>query len=128
MEAMQFVARSPEERLERRRVRRWKRRARIVGPFVGIPILLAALSLSVDLVEYQPSPDESEPGIDRPMQFAELDDAARLAARDSLRTTSLVSHRSIIPRLDPVIEMDLKALDLMLPPEYATPTPPHALR
>ena len=29
-------------------------RARIAGPFVGVSILLAALSLSVDLIEYQP--------------------------------------------------------------------------
>ncbi len=51
---MRDVPESPEERQRKRRARRWKRRARILGPFLGIPILLVTLSLSVDLVEYHP--------------------------------------------------------------------------
>ena len=45
---------TPDERRQRRRVRRWKRRARILGPFLGVPLLLLTLTLSVDLIEYQP--------------------------------------------------------------------------
>lgn len=49
--------RTPKERLARRRARRWKRRARIAGPFVGISILFATLSLSVGLIEYEAMTD-----------------------------------------------------------------------
>lgn len=47
---------SPKERLQRRRLRRWKRRARIAGPFLGLPLLVGTLALSVDLITYSPAP------------------------------------------------------------------------
>jgi hypothetical protein len=59
---------TPDERFQRRRTRRWKRRGRILGPFLGVPILLATLSLSVDWIEYtpQPAPDRL---VDRPIRM-----------------------------------------------------------
>ena len=42
------------ERVGRRRVRRWSRRARIAAPFLVVPAILGLLILSVDLIEYQP--------------------------------------------------------------------------
>jgi hypothetical protein len=57
---------TPTERLQRRTVRRWKRRARIVGPFFGVPLLLATLLLSVDFIEYQPQEERSRL-VDRPI-------------------------------------------------------------
>ncbi len=50
-----------EERIAKRRERRWKRRGRIAAPFLALPILLGTLLLSVDLIEYrpvEPEPDE----------------------------------------------------------------------
>jgi len=46
---------SLEDRLAKRRVRRWKRRARIAGPFLAIPAMLGLLVLSVGVIEYQPT-------------------------------------------------------------------------
>ena len=63
------VPESPEERQRKRRVRRWKRRGRIAGPFLGIPLLLLTLSLSVDLVEYQPH-EKKDRLADQPIRFA----------------------------------------------------------
>ena len=57
--------RSPEERKQRRRSRRRKRSARLAGPFLGIPLLLGTLMLSVDLIEYDLQP-EGERLVDRP--------------------------------------------------------------
>jgi hypothetical protein len=65
---MQETPDTPDERLQRRRVRRWKRRARILGPFLGVPLLLLTLSLSVDLIEYQPH-EERDRLTDRPIRM-----------------------------------------------------------
>ncbi len=46
---------SLDERLARRRARRWQRRARIAGPFLAVPAMLGLLVLSVDLIEYRPA-------------------------------------------------------------------------
>ena len=43
-----------EERIKRRQLRRWKRRGRIVAPFAALPVLLATLVLSIDIIEYSP--------------------------------------------------------------------------
>ena len=56
---------SPAERKQRRRSRRRKRSARTAGPFLGIPLLLGTLMLSVDLIEYDLQP-EGERLVDRP--------------------------------------------------------------
>ena len=65
--AYQDVPESPEERMERRRTRRWKRRARIAGPFLGVTMMLGALTLSVDLIEYQPQ-EPQQRLTDRPIR------------------------------------------------------------
>jgi len=52
--SMHDVTKSPEQRMQRRRARRWKRRAPIVGPLLGLPLLVASLALSVELITYSP--------------------------------------------------------------------------
>jgi len=52
---------SPDDRLARRRARRWKRRARIAGPLLAVPAILALLALSVDLIEYHPAKPAARP-------------------------------------------------------------------
>ena len=53
---------SLDERLARRRARRWRRRARIAGPLLAVPAVLGLLVLSVDLIEYRPAerPDPAQ--------------------------------------------------------------------
>lgn len=43
-----------EEAGRKRPGRRWIRRARLVAPFVSLPLLFGALLLSIDLIEYRP--------------------------------------------------------------------------
>ena len=50
-----------EHRLQFRRWRRWKRRARILAPFAALPLLLVTLMLSVDMVEYRPEEPDQKP-------------------------------------------------------------------
>ncbi len=45
---------TPEEGQPKRFARHWKRRARIFGPFLGIPPVFGALALSMDLVSGLP--------------------------------------------------------------------------
>lgn len=49
------AADSQDDRLAMRRARRWRRRGRIAGPLLAVPVVLGLLLLSVDLIEYQPS-------------------------------------------------------------------------
>lgn len=44
-----------DDRQRHRRARRWRRRARIAGPFLVVPAMLAVLLLLVDLIEYRPA-------------------------------------------------------------------------
>lgn len=60
---------SPEDRLALRRTRRWRRRARIVAPFMTVPVMLGLLVLSVDLIEYQPASRPDRPN-ERPRAAA----------------------------------------------------------
>jgi hypothetical protein len=46
--------RTKTDRAVRRRIRRWKSRARLAAPFLALPSMLGLLILSVDLIEYQP--------------------------------------------------------------------------
>ena len=58
----------PEERIRIRRRRRWIRRARILAPFVALPILLVVLLFSVNQVKYRskkPDQKSAENSIDR---------------------------------------------------------------
>lgn len=52
---MQEAHESNDDRLARRRARRWSRRARIFAPFLAVPGMLGVLMLSVNLIEHQPA-------------------------------------------------------------------------
>ena len=130
---MQDTPDTPDERLQRRRVRRWKRRARILGPFLAVPLLLVTLSLSVDLVEYQPH-EESDRLSNRPIRMTPQP-APKPAIRPSLSPTIPTTDA---PTEDAPEEMgdaegihgDGTDLDVMLPASSLLrppPTPPHAL-
>ena len=108
---------TPDERFQRRRMRRWKRRGRIMGPFLSVPILLAALSLSVDWIEYtpQPAPDRL---VDRPIQ---------MLPRQQILPTPTTNESDIAATARPYLSFSFAAdrvlepnrdgldLDLMLP-------------
>ena len=124
---MRDVPDTPDERHQLRRVRRWKRRARILGPFLAVPLLLGVLALSVDLIEYQPA-DPHERVRDR---------GVRLPTREEPRPSvhpSLVSATTaglLAPELpDTVLEIpsDPTRVDFTLPGVPALPpTPPYAM-
>jgi hypothetical protein len=126
---MQERADTPDERLQRRRIRRWKRRARILGPFLGIPLLLFTLSVSVDLVEYQPQ-EESDRSTDRPIRI-KRQTVTRPLGQPSLSTAT----QTVLPipsELDETGEAISVSIDLDLTPPSAgspkPPTPPYALK
>lgn len=128
---------SPEERLQRRRVRRWKRRGRIVAPFLGIPLLMGTLALSVDLIEYTPQ-NSRERLSDRPLpssqaierrqnaQAAVRQGAMRLSPSAALATTPSVATAE--PDLaNGTIDLDLPA-DAQGQMPLLPPTQPHPSR
>ncbi len=82
-----------EDRLARRRARRWRRRARIAGPFLVVPAMLGLLVLSVDLIEYQPA-EPSEPVKTRPRSTIAADPGpareAMVQAPDAALSVSVV--------------------------------------
>ncbi len=126
---MQDLPETPDERLQRRRARRWKRRARIVGPFLGIPLLLGALSLSVDLIEYRPQPTRERLTV-RPSRLSPQ--TVKRSVPRPLRPER-PSERPLHPAVhedETVGENDLQKLDMLLPTDTALrpPTPPQALR
>jgi hypothetical protein len=126
---MQETPDTPDERLQRRRVRRWKRRARILGPFLGVPLLLLTLSLSVDLVEYQPH-EERDRLADRPIRMTRKV-IARPIPRPTVSTPTSIdspipiggneSGEGTNDSLD--LELNAPSGDSMRPP-----TPPYALK
>jgi hypothetical protein len=128
---MQEAPDTPDERLQRRRVRRWKRRARILGPFLGVRVLLLALSLSVDLIEYQPQ-DEPDRLSDRPIRMAQPA-AARPIMRPSLSSPTQAGSATPATAEDvdagQESDSDGADLDVMLPETslMRTPTPPYAM-
>ena len=91
---------SPDQRMQRRRARRWKRRARIVGPLLSIPLLLATLVLSVDLIEYQPQPPKPRM-VDRPIPAEVLE---KQRARESTNDLPLSATASVVS--SPVLGTD----------------------
>lgn len=129
---MQDTPDTPDERLQRRRTRRWKRRARIIGPFLGVPLLLLALLLSVDFIEYQPH-EEPDRLSDRPIRMT-----APATPRPIVRpkTSSPTQGGSPIPpnieNTDAAERIDSEGtdLDVTLPEASSmrTPTPPYAMR
>lgn len=125
---MQDAPDTPDERLQRRRIRRWKRRARILGPFLGVPILLLTLSLSVDLIEYRPHP-ESNRLADQPLQMP-LQQNTQPSIRPSLLATSDASALIPTPADDTLaIGGDSIDLDVTLPSAswQRSPTPPYVV-
>ena len=124
---MQDLPETPDERAQRRRVRRWKRRARILAPFLGIPILLAALALSVDMIEYVPQPPPDKLA-DRPINLTPGD-----AKRPTPRPLVIAKPDLALPVDAPDAledDGDAKDLDVILPASLPPrpPTPPFALR
>lgn len=69
-----------EQRIANRRKRRWKRRARIAAPFLAIPILVAALVLSVGIIEYAPKPPAAKL-TDRPISTGQYQARQRLLSQ-----------------------------------------------
>jgi hypothetical protein len=77
-----------EERINNRRRRRWNRRARIIAPFASLPILLATLLLSVDIIEYEPQQpriDSANKSVSRSMPKIR----PSLAARTTTATSAI---------------------------------------
>ena len=120
---------TPDERLRRRRVRRWKRRARILGPFLGVPLLLLILSLSVDLVEYQPQ-EKPDRLTDRPIRMNQQQSTEPTMRPSLLAPTGADS--AILTSQDNAERSHSEsiALDVMLPSALLlrSPTPPSAIR
>lgn len=122
---------SPEERMQRRRARRWKRRARIIAPFLGVSALLATLAISVDLIEYQPQPAKQRLS-DRPLPAA----VTQPRAARAIPLAASVSRASVVtpsPLVGPqALDVRLEAGDDQLSPEqdrdFAPPQPPYAMR
>jgi hypothetical protein len=127
---MQKTSDTTEERFQRRRVRRWKRRARILGPFLGVPLLLLTLSVSVDLIEYQPQ-EEFDRLTDRPIRLK------RQTITPPIRRASLsVATQTASPIPSPsetdtsqTADRDSIDLDMTSPSTRSLqpPTPPDAL-
>ena len=122
---------SPEERMQRRRARRWKRRARIVAPFLGVSALLATLAISVDLIEYQPQPAKQRLS-DRPLPAAmtQPSTARAIPLAASVSQTSVVSppplaeSQALEVRLEPGDEQASAEQDR----DFAPPQRPYAMR
>jgi hypothetical protein len=120
----QDVHESPDQRMQRRRARRWKRRARIVGPLLSIPLLLATLALSVDLIEYQPQPPKPRL-VDRPIPAEVLE---KQRARENSTGAPLSSTASVVS--SPILGTDTASalgrngshLDLRLGAEDSAPS------
>lgn len=55
---MRDATESNEDRLARRRARRWQRRLGLFAPFLAVPGVLIVLMLSVDLIEHRPDARE----------------------------------------------------------------------
>lgn len=120
---------SPAERKQRRRSRRRKRSARTAGPFLGIPLLLGTLMLSVDLIEYDLQP-EGERLVDRPTRegMAEKASKRKAASSTSVPTTSIVSAPQKVAEGRPDLGVRLQAKNYRdLQRNFAPPTQPYAL-
>jgi len=120
---------SPEERKQRRRSRRRKRSARLAGPFLGIPLLLGTLMLSVDLIEYDLQP-ESERFVNRPTPEADVEKAHKRKAvsSPSAPMASNVSAPQKVAGDGLGFSVTLRAKnDRDLQRNFAPPTRPYAL-
>lgn len=126
---MQETPDTPDERRQRRRVRRWKRRARILGPFLGVPLLLLTLSLSVDLIEYQPH-EERDRLTDRPIRMTRKAVARPIPRPAASNPTSIDSPIPISGDESGEATNDSLNLELNVPSSGSmrTPTAPYALK
>ena len=106
----------------------------MAGPFLGIPLLLGTLALSVDLIEYDPQP-EVERLSDRPIPKAVTEKAA--AKRTGQKTAPTVSGASVVePGTTSFAPAPAADLELQLGGEdgsermreFAPPAAPYALR
>lgn len=109
-----------EERIRNRRQRRWKRRGRIIAPFAALPLLVAALMLSVDIIEYAPQePRENKP-VAQPIVKPPKRIQPSLAAAAAMSASALVGQDVLEPAPD-------ESPDLRLPddkhPSTAVPIP-----
>lgn len=118
---------SSEERMQRRRARRWKRRARIAGPFLGLPLLVGALALSVDLITYAPVPPR-EKLADRPMSNSATEQGRSRATspQSGISNTPVVEPGNATQTLE--LELHLDDETASLGRDFAPPTPPYVLR
>lgn len=121
-----------EERIKNRRARRWKRRARIIGPFLAIPLLFATLVLSIDLIEYERvEPEATTPKVTaRKLDASAAPTAPYHAAREVMATSSIPNPNVVT---GPQIEGSLqRAIDmtpvLPKPNELRPPIAPSPLQ
>ena len=116
-----------DDRARRRRIRRLKRYARLVGPFLAIPLLVAALSLSVDLIEYQSQPSDQDHLLDRPIRHLPRPNAARSAALTPVRVSAQDAEALISTLPQAALDADASDHEFELtPPPHPSP-PPYAL-
>ena len=111
----------PGHRLARRRARRWKRRARIAVPFLGLPLLFGTLALSVDLITYTPTPEPAKPPYRATPPAQQTTPDARLPTPSTVLSTA-------VPVVDPPAPTAAYGLDLAPNTHDAAPPPTYALR
>jgi len=105
--SMHDVTQSPEQRMQRRRARRWKRRARIVGPLLGLPLLVATLALSVELITYSPvTPQKKLTDRPLPEPTHERSSTHIPLASTGISTPAAVTPTAATPSID--LEMSLE--------------------
>jgi hypothetical protein len=120
-----------DARAQRRRMRRLKRSARMIAPFLGIPLLLGTLALSVDLIEYQPVTSSRERLSDIPVRRMAKPIPTRVATDGPVRVSNR-GPESASPTApgdvrDP--SADSNEFDVTLPTTpLRPPTPPYALQ
>ena len=101
----------------------------MAGPFLGIPLLLGTLTLSVDLIYYDPQPGQNRLS-DRPIPVAVTDSESTRQTPSHLKAavskTSVVSATSTGPEVDDLLDVTL-AGDAALPNSraFAPPRPPY---
>jgi hypothetical protein len=104
-----------EERIQNRRLRRWKRRGRIIAPFAAIPLLLATLMLSVGIVEYAPQEPRMETVVKRvPTRTHSI--------RPSLATQTAIATPSVADNV--LLDDDGPIVDALALPHPNRPTKP----
>lgn len=104
---------------------------RMAGPFLGIPLLLGTLALSVDLIEYDPEP-APERLSDRPMPKEVVEKSSARRAASSARSVSGASvvepgANTLSPSPDLELQLDADA-DREATRDFAPPPRPYALR